>query len=450
MKRFFIWFCLLFVPSIMLFPDTIHVVQPNGGEIWTCGKTVAIVWTSSGIGNTVKIALRKGNTTVTPHIDDNAPNTGIYHYPIPNNLAPGSDYKIAVANVTETVYDLSDGHFTIKPAPAANITVYSPKGGEHWVMGNTYNIVWGSDGISGNVKIILKKGGATVKTISNSAPNIGTFSWSTGIQAPGSDYKIRIENSAGAIFDESDKNFSIRVQMALVKARPVIESAFTVPLGPLKGGNKLYLKGRHFGTPRGKIRMVGNFYHEYNREIDFVDVNWVSSTEVNGVVPTFDFGQQDQTVKIKVLRADNEISDPWEVRFEGRKETHALTAWWVDVVKCGRDANSNGCLHEGDYRMNPEDSTIYGGHSNNWGTVGNDVGDDQYMISLRHGWVFKSMEILEWHKSSRDEVLTGPHPPLPEGESLWAPTIHWKVSPNDEVRYRIKIVIEGPAGTLWY
>lgn len=45
------------------------------------------------------------------------------------------------------------------------------------------------------------------------------------------------------------------------------------------------------------------------------------------------------------------------------------------------------------------------------------------------------------------EVLSGPSPSFPTGKSSWAAKIHWKVTPNDNVEYRIKIVVEGPIGT---
>lgn len=81
---------------------------------------------------------------------------------------------------------------------------------------------------------------------------------------------------------------------------PKIESVFDVPLGALKPGTKLFLKGKAFGTQPGKILMSGNFPGGH---IELVNIEWVSDSKVNGVVPLSVQGQANQSVEIRVLKA---------------------------------------------------------------------------------------------------------------------------------------------------
>jgi hypothetical protein len=64
------------------------------------------------------------------------------------------------------------------PPPSASITVIAPNGGELWPIGSTQTIQWSSQGVTGNVKILLSRdGGTSYKQIANNVPNTGAFSW---------------------------------------------------------------------------------------------------------------------------------------------------------------------------------------------------------------------------------------------------------------------------------
>jgi len=99
---------------------------------------------------------------------------------------------------------------------------------------------------------------------------------------------------------------------------PKIESVFYVPLGALKPGTKLFLKGKAFGTQPGKILMSGNFPGGH---IELVNIEWVSDSKVNGVVPLSVQGQANQSVEIRVLKAPlslKKFSNAWNMSFIGR------------------------------------------------------------------------------------------------------------------------------------
>jgi hypothetical protein len=99
----------------------------------------------------------------------------------------------------------------------------------------------------------------------------------------------------------------------LARAAPKIISLLNVPLGPLKPGSTLHVKGEHFGAKPGKILMTGSF----PGKVELTQLNWKSDTDVSGVVPMSLEGQANQTVQIQVQTSDNALSNIETTGFEG-------------------------------------------------------------------------------------------------------------------------------------
>jgi hypothetical protein len=332
-----------------------------------------------------------------------------------------------------------------------NIMAYSP-----------ISIRWLALGTTNKFKVILLRNGVKVGVIQDdvSAGN-GTRSipWTAGQYIGGKaslgpGYRIKVKEKNKPTVGMSANSFEI-VKTPIIKMKPTIQQMFTAPLGALKMESQLFLKGAFFGTNKGEILMYGNFPQS---PVSLVDVNWVSSKKVNGKVPVFNTtGLPDQEVEIRVKRADNVLSNARQISFVGRKEQKILQWSDVVVVQCGNDGNCNHCNNVISSESDPwcfidaphVDAAIWGDHSNVWGAIGDDVGDDIYQISLKNGWYFKEFHVIEWKKTSGDEVLTGPNPPFPVEKSDWTFSVHWKVSPNDQVRYQFKIVLEGPLNTQY-
>lgn len=99
----------------------ITIISPNGGERWMAGSTYNITWDYTGsVGSSVKIELFK-NSTVDRIITSGTPigssGSGTYAWTIPENQAPGSDYKVKVTSTSNSSYaDIGDNNFTIRPA----------------------------------------------------------------------------------------------------------------------------------------------------------------------------------------------------------------------------------------------------------------------------------------------------------------------------------------------
>jgi len=97
-------------------------------------------------------------------------------------------------------------------AGAASLAVIYPDGGENLVPGSMAVIRWSSSGLTGNVKINLRRGGSVVGTLTpgGGVPDTGSFSWHLPSDIPtGNDYKILIKSADNTVRDISNNNFRI-------------------------------------------------------------------------------------------------------------------------------------------------------------------------------------------------------------------------------------------------
>jgi hypothetical protein len=92
------------------------------------------------------------------------------------------------------------------------ITVTSPNGGEHWCVGKTHQITWGSEGAPVFfVKIEYStNGGTNWGIIADSTQNDGTYDWTVPSDTPSDSCLIRVSDAEdGDPWDESDYFFTI-------------------------------------------------------------------------------------------------------------------------------------------------------------------------------------------------------------------------------------------------
>ena len=97
------------------------VTRPNGGEIWTVGKSQAISWTYSGNpGAYVRIELLKGTqvyATIASRAFIGRNGKGSYNWRVPFIIPPGNDYRIRITSKSDSsITDKSDSPFTITRA----------------------------------------------------------------------------------------------------------------------------------------------------------------------------------------------------------------------------------------------------------------------------------------------------------------------------------------------
>jgi CHAT domain len=101
---------------------------------------------------------------------------------------------------------------TPTPTRGSYIRVLYPNGGETWQGGKDYTIRWQSQGISGNVKIMLKGAGSGSGgwyTVASSTPNDGSYLYHVPDNLGWEKYKIHVMTLDGSVEDESDGEFTI-------------------------------------------------------------------------------------------------------------------------------------------------------------------------------------------------------------------------------------------------
>ncbi len=192
--------------------DSITVTSPNGGETFTQGGRFEIKWTSTGNISEVIVDLYKGSQfdySITPWGTDNDGSVVIY---LSQDQSPRSDYKIKIYDASNSsIYDWSNGYFTISEEVEDFIKIISPNGGENWEKGQPQTIRWSSAGNISTVKIELYKGVNLNRTLGSNIANVGSYTWTIpDIQEPDSDFRIRMSHSGDySLGDYSDGYFTI-------------------------------------------------------------------------------------------------------------------------------------------------------------------------------------------------------------------------------------------------
>ena len=191
--------------SFLIVQPSIQVVSPNGGQSYCAGSTVTITWISSNVTGLVAIDILDGTTNRQRY---NVSNTGSYSWTIDPALFPGSSaYRIGLSAMSGTVYDYSDGYFTINNP---TLTVTAPNGGEVWELGSVHNITWTSGCLSGLVAVDIYNGATNLYRYNVS--NTGSFSWTIdpAIFPAGTSYTIGLSALSGAVYDYSNSAFTLQ------------------------------------------------------------------------------------------------------------------------------------------------------------------------------------------------------------------------------------------------
>jgi len=190
---------------------SITVVSPNGDETWDIGTTQQIIWRPEYISGTVKVEISRDggaswqllaeNLNITPNQEGNAQMSWAVIGPESENC------YIKVSATDGSTSDMSDDAFIITSPPA--ISVISPNGGQVWRIGESHDITWTSNKISGDVKVELSRdNGTSFSTLTEATPNDGVLEWT--VSGPTSERcLVKISSAAAGVSDVSDTAFSI-------------------------------------------------------------------------------------------------------------------------------------------------------------------------------------------------------------------------------------------------
>ncbi|HOZ46818.1 MAG TPA: choice-of-anchor Q domain-containing protein [Candidatus Hydrogenedentes bacterium] len=191
----------------------LRVTAPNGGETWSVSTLYDVTWESHGDapGPQVNVGLFRGKAFLGWIIAKRTANDGVQPWR-PVWLPSGTHYKVRVQSSADpSVYDESDGEFTIEPAALA---VAWPNGGEALVAGRSYPVQWESYGVAvgADVKVGLSVGATFYDWISRRTTNDGYGNWLVPSGMPlAPNYKLFMQSFAPGdpIRDYSNKDFAI-------------------------------------------------------------------------------------------------------------------------------------------------------------------------------------------------------------------------------------------------
>jgi len=191
----------------------IGLTSPNGGETWLSGTYRDITWNlPASFSGSFVLVLMKDGVKVGNIALITDPASGSYSWPVGKYIggtaAPGTGYTVKMKTGTKS--DVSDGPFEIKEFSG----LLSPNGGEHLLIGTTYDISWNlPSSYSGAIVLVLLKDGVKVGNIARlTDPAVRSYSWTIGeyiggIAAAGTGYKIKLKLVGAS--DVSDTTFDL-------------------------------------------------------------------------------------------------------------------------------------------------------------------------------------------------------------------------------------------------
>lgn len=210
------------------------LISPNNGANLTAGQKIHIHWSYSDYPDSAKVRIvlqqsgaEKGVIAAGApiHTGDYSSGNGGFWWTVGQTtggaVAAGCAYSvvISVKDHPEAGAQGSKDFCVMGKNQEVSLKVLSPNGGEKLLPGNTHLISWSSTGLTGKVKIQLRKQGwATDRAIANDVPiESGGYSWKVGdllppaadLTDPGSGFKVYIQTLDGKAADESDGAFSL-------------------------------------------------------------------------------------------------------------------------------------------------------------------------------------------------------------------------------------------------
>lgn len=246
-------------PAVSAGPSTIRVTVPTARTELVAGEGCRVRWATTGPIEEVNLWMeytdRNGQVTVmqVPGIgNDRIPNTGTKIIKIPEswNSEQGLRWRVKIAsgNVVGRSEDLNIARKAVPgqaPGQAqqgggaastgpATLKILSPNGGEEFISGHSYKILWQSTGDPGPLVLMLAEdrpktgvgtasagaGGAPREwgvVIAQNVPNTGEYDWvATRTGAPITKCKLRVLTAAGAILDQSDGYITIAPYIELI------------------------------------------------------------------------------------------------------------------------------------------------------------------------------------------------------------------------------------------
>jgi homoaconitase/3-isopropylmalate dehydratase large subunit len=270
------------------------LTAPNGGQNWVVGSSQSVTWQRTGTIANVKLEYSTDGGATYPNIVINStPAGGLnYAWTIPDSIT--TLVRVRISDVSDAgVNDSSDANFAIM----GGFIISAPNGGEVWVVNDSQNIAWATNGTVNNVKLEYSTdGGATYPNlVIASTPNNNIYAW-TIPDAISIAVKVRVSDALNAnSFDISNGNFKIKGALH-------VDSPNT--------GTEQWSVGYSYPvlwTRTGAVQNI-NIYYSANAGVDWIKINGAA---VDASLGTWDWslpGDTELSTQARVQITDT--SDP--------------------------------------------------------------------------------------------------------------------------------------------
>ena len=161
--------------TIMHLP-TIHLLTPNGGEVFTGGQTATIEWSGTYINGNVYLEVSKNGGATWEYLSwvTSSFNGGTYSWQVPYINSTAVIIKAKFWTVS-SVFDQSDAVFTVQMPP---FVLVSPNGSENLYPGNSKTIEWNAINSNFiNIKYSIDNGLSWLLIANNVIASSNTYTW---------------------------------------------------------------------------------------------------------------------------------------------------------------------------------------------------------------------------------------------------------------------------------
>lgn len=155
---------------------TVSLIAPDGGESFGTGDTLSVQWSTQNYSGTVSIFLsRSGAGGPFETLVAGTANDGSFAWITAGAATSTARVKI-VLDGAPTVTDISASDFAIT---LRELLLLSPVEAAEYPIGGNVDIFWQASGVTGNLKLELRRSPAagTWETLSASVPNTGSYLW---------------------------------------------------------------------------------------------------------------------------------------------------------------------------------------------------------------------------------------------------------------------------------
>jgi hypothetical protein len=187
---------------------SIHIVSPNGEEVWNPDSSAALTWDPANFAEQVNLQINRNYpSSVWEDIAACTANTGSFPWRITGPSTGNARFRV-IGCLHALLGDTSDANFAIGHR---SIALTLPTAGAIWEAGAIQAITWNAEVLPGDVSLALNRDFplGPWETIVSATPDNGSYYW-TVTEPSTANARIRVASLAYPDYwDDSDGAFTI-------------------------------------------------------------------------------------------------------------------------------------------------------------------------------------------------------------------------------------------------